>query len=137
MANALYPLFKQALLNKEHNLSTDTIMLSLLDGADESYSATDNTYVAGANGIADAAKVAIVSLTSCTIANGTFDANNGAFSAVTGDQSEVLLLWNTTPTTPTADPLIAWYDTGVTGFPVTPNGGDINFTVNASGFFSL
>ncbi len=33
--------------------------------------------------------------------------------------------------------LIAWYDTGITGLPVTPNGGDITYTVHASGWFSL
>jgi len=137
MANALYPLFKQALLNKEHDLDTNTIKITLADGADESYSATDNTYVAGANGIADAAKVAVATLATTTIALGVFDSADGTFTAATGDPSEVLILWNDTPTTPTADPLIAWYDTGVTGFPVTPNGGDINFTVHSSGFFTL
>ena len=34
MANALYPTFKAALLNKEHDLDSDIIMASLLDGAD-------------------------------------------------------------------------------------------------------
>ena len=134
MANALYPTFKEALLNKEHDLNTDVIMASLLDTADETYAATDNTYVAGANGIADAAKVAVTSLTSPTIALGVFDSANFTWSAVTGDVSEAILLWNNTHT---SDAVIAWYDTGVTGLPVTPNGGDINVTVNGSGWFSL
>lgn len=34
------------------------------------------------------------------------------------------------------DALIAYIDSG-TGLPVTPNGGDINVTVNASGWFTL
>ena len=126
MANALYPTFKEALLNKEHDLNTDVIMASLLDTADETYAATDNTYVAGTNGIADAAKVAVTSLTSPTIALGVFDSANFTWSAVTGDVSEAILLWNNTHT---SDAVIAWYDTGVTGLPVTPNGGDINVTV--------
>ena len=134
MANALYPTFKEALLNKEHDLNTDVIMASLLDTADETYAATDNTYVAGTNGIADAAKVAVTSLTSPTIALGVFDSANFTWSAVTGDVSEAILLWNNTHT---SDAVIAWYDTGVTGLPVTPNGGDINVTVNGSGWFSL
>jgi hypothetical protein len=134
MANALYPTFKEALLNKEHDLNTDIIMASLLDGADETYSATDNTYVAGTYGIADASKVAVTSLTSPTITTGTFDSANFTWSAVTGDVSEIILLWNNTHA---SDALIAWYDTSVTGLPVTPNGGDINVTVNGSGWFSL
>jgi hypothetical protein len=136
MANALYPTFKEALLNKEHDLNTDAVKASLLDGADESYAATDNTYVAGANGIADAAKVAASGTlqAAATIALGVFDTANFTWSAVTGDVSEVILLWNDGHA---SDGLIAWYDTGVTGFPVTPNGGDINVTVHASGWFSL
>lgn len=135
MANALYPTFKQALLNKEHDLNTDGIKASLLDSADESYSATDNTYVAGANGIADAAKVAVSSnLGTPTIASGVFDTDDFTWSSVTGDVSEVILLWNDDHA---SDGLIAWYDTGVTGFPVTPNGGNINVTVHASGWFTL
>jgi hypothetical protein len=138
MANALYPTFKQALLNKEHNLDTDTIKATLIDTADESYTSTDDTYVAGANGIADAAKVAVsAGLGSTTIALGVFDSADFTWSAVTGDVSEAILLWNDTPTTPTADPVMAWYDTGMTGMPVTPNGGDINVTVNGSGWFAL
>ena len=34
-------------------------------------------------------------------------------------------------------PLIAYIDTGVTGLPVTPNGGNITVTWNASGIFKL
>jgi uncharacterized protein YigE (DUF2233 family) len=34
-------------------------------------------------------------------------------------------------------PLVAYIDTGVTGLPVTPNGGNINVTWNASGIFAL
>lgn len=138
MANALYPDFKQALLNKEHNLDTDSIKATLIDGADESYSATDNTYVAGANGIADAAKVAASgALANTSITDGVFDSDDFVWSTVTGDQCEVIILWNDTPTTPTADPLILWMDTGITGMPITPNGGNINVTVNGSGWFAL
>ena len=127
MANALYPTFKTALLNKEHDLNSDAIKATLIDVADEAYTATDDTYVQGANGIADLAKVAVSpTLTTPTIALGVFDTDNFTWTAVTGDVSEAILLWNDTPTTPTADPLIAWYDTGMTGMPVTPNSGDIN-----------
>ena len=138
MANALYPTFKVALLNKEHDLNSDAIKATLIDVADEAYTATDDTYVQGANGVADAAKVAVSpTLTTPTIALGVFDTDNFTWTSVTGDVSEAILLWNDTPTTPTADPLIAWYDTGMSGMPVTPNSGDINVTVNGSGWFAL
>ena len=134
MANSLYPTLKEALLNKEHDLNSDTIKVTLIDTASETYAATDNTYVAGANGIADAAKISVATLGTTTIALGVFDSANGTFSAVTGAESEALLLWNDTHAT---DGVIAWYDTGITGFPVTPNGGDINYTVNVAGWLSI
>jgi hypothetical protein len=33
--------------------------------------------------------------------------------------------------------LVSFYDTGMTGMPVDPSGGNINVTVNASGWFAL
>lgn len=138
MANALYPLFKQALLNKEADLDTDSIKATLIDSADYTYNAADKTYVAGALGVADAAKVAVSSaLGSPTIALGVFDTADFTWTAVSGDVSEAIILWDDTTTSPTADLLIAFYDTGMTGMPVTPNGGNINVTVHASGWFAL
>jgi cyanophycinase-like exopeptidase len=68
------------------------------------------------------------------VANGVFDTADFVWSSVSGDQSEAVILWDDTQTN---DRLIAFYDTGITGMPVTPNGGNINVTVNASGWFSL
>lgn len=136
MANVLYPLFKQALMNKEHNLDTDSIRATLIDLADYTYGAAHATYADAT--VPAAAKVAVsAGLAATTIANGVFDSDDFSWSTVTGDQSEAIILWNDTPTTPTADPLIAFYDTGVTGLPVTPNGGNINVTVHGSGWFAL
>jgi len=135
MANALYPDFKRSLLNKECDLDTDTIKATLIDSADYTYSATDTTYVAGANGVADASKVAVSSaLGSPTIAAGVFDTADFSWTTVTGDVSEAIILWDDTHA---SDRLVAFYDTGMTGMPVTPNGGNINVTVHASGWFSL
>lgn len=141
MANVLYPKFKEALLNKEHDLNSDAgIKATLIDAANYTYAATHNTYVQGANGVADAAKAAVSPvLTAPTITDGVFDTADFTWAAVTWAPGacENIILWNDVPTTPTADPLIAFYDTGMTGMPVTPNGGNINVTVNASGWFAL
>ena len=138
IANVLYPKFKEALLNKEHDLNTDIIKATLIDSADYTYAATHTTYVAGASGVADVSKVAVSpQLTSPTIVDGVFDTADFTWTAVTGDVSEAIIVWNDSPTTPTADPLVAFYDTGMTGMPVTPNGGNINVTVHASGWFAL
>jgi len=136
MSNLLYPKFKEDLLNKIHDLNSDIIKATLIDSADYTYGAAHNTYDTGT--VAAAAKVAVSpQLTSPTIVDGVFDTADFSWSAVTGDVSEAIIIWNDTPTTPVNDPLIAFYDTGVTGLPITPNGGNINVTVHASGWFAL
>ena len=135
MANLLYPKFKQGLLNKEHDVDTDIIKATLVDTGAYTYAATHYAY---GTDIPAGAKIAVSpQLTTPTIVDGVFDTADFTWTAVTGAQSEAIVLWNDTTTTPTADALIALYDTGMTGMPVTPNGGNINVTVHASGWFAL
>lgn len=136
MANALYNTFKEGILgNTAFDLDSDTIKASLIDGADYTFSAAHDEYSGGARDVALASIVAESSgLTSPTVTNGTFDTADFTWSTVSGDQSEIVILWDDTLTN---DRLIAYYDTGMTGMPVTPSGGNINFAVNASGWFSL
>ena len=137
MANALYNPFKDQLLSNATaiDMDGDTIKASLIDAADYTFSAAHDEYSGGARDVALAAIVAeSAALTSPTTTNGTFDTADFTWTAVTGDQSENIILWDDTVTN---DRLIAFYDTGMTGMPVTPNGGNINVTVNASGWFAL
>lgn len=135
MANALYNTFKQDLLNKVFDMDTDVIKASLIDSADYTFSAAHDEYSGGAR---DVAAIAIVAesgaLGSPTIVNGTFDTADFTWATVSGDQSEAVIVWDDTLTN---DRLCVFYDTGMTGMPVTPSGGNINFTVNASGWFAL
>lgn len=138
MANALYNTFKQDLLNAgsvPFDLNSDNIGATLIDTADYTFSAAHDEYSGGSTDVATAAKVAAFSpLTSPTITNGVFDTADFSWTSVTGDQSEAVILWDDTLAN---DRLIAYYDTGMTGMPVTPSGGNINFTVHASGWFAL
>jgi len=135
MANALYDTYKQGLLNKEFDMDTDIIKATLIDSADYTFSAAHDFYGGGSADVAAGAKVAVsAQLGSPTITNGVFDTANFTWSAVTGDVSEAVILWDDSITD---DRLVAFYDTGMTGMPVTPNGGDINFAVHASGWFAL
>ncbi len=132
MANALYGLFKSSLLNKEHDLDTDEIDVILVDGDDyTSNIATD----ADISDVPVGARVAIsAAVTTPTLVLGVFDHADFSWSSVTGDQSEEVVYYNDTEA---ADKLVCLFDTGITGMPVTPNGGDINVTVNPSGVFAL
>jgi hypothetical protein len=137
MSNALYNPFKQQLLDNSSamDFDTDAIQAVLADAADYTFSAAHDELTGGARDVAAAAIVAqSATLTGPTCTNGLFDTNDFTWSSVTGDQSEDIILANTTVTN---GRLVSFYDTGITGMPVTPNGGNINVTVNASGWFAL
>lgn len=135
MANALYPKFKQALLEQPANssLSAGSVKVALIDLADYTYNAAHEF-------LSDVAGAGIVStsgaLASKTFTDGVFDAANPSFTAVTGDICEALIFYIDTGVAATSR-LVAFFDTGVTGLPVTPNGGNINITLNASGIFKI
>lgn len=133
MANAIYPLAKQAFLKADLDLDSE-VRVILVDLADYTYSSSHDMLDDVASGAIVATMAAGAG--SKTFTNGTFDHADFSFSAVTGDQSEALIWYQHTGTDSTSR-LICFMDTGVTGLPVTPNGGDINVTVNGSGVFSL
>lgn len=132
MANAIYPNGKEHFANAEIDWVDDTITIYLVDLADYTYSATHNTLV----DLPAASRVASVNLASKTNADGLLDAADATFTAVTGDVSEALVIAKNTGTESTSW-LILFLDTSVTGLPVTPNGGNITVTFNASGIIQL
>lgn len=131
MASAIYPKFKEALLSGTYNLTSVAVRAVLIDTGTYTYSTAHDFYddLSGVVGTESGA------LGSKTVTNGTFDSADITFSAVTGATAEAIVLFVDTGNAAT-DALIAYIDTG-TGLPVTPNGGDINVTVNGSGWFSL
>jgi hypothetical protein len=135
VANAIYPEWKEMLLDLTSgaDLNSGNVKAVLVDGADYTYSAAHDFL----DDVPSGARVATSgNLASKTIASGVFDSADFTFTAVTGDPCEILIIYIDSGSAATS-PLVAYYDTGVTGFPVTPNGGDINVTVHASGWFTL
>lgn len=122
MANAWYPLYVEAALKGQSNvdLTSGTIKASLIDTNDHAYSAADQFI----DDITSGAIVSTTTLTSPAVSNKQFDADNAEFSAVTGDQSEAVIIWKDTGT-PSTSRLVLYIDTGVTGLPVTPGGADV------------
>lgn len=134
MANALYPLWKEQLLQftTNNNLSAGTVKVALIDTGTYTYSAAHQFYSS-----ASAAAVGTPqTIGSKTFTNGVFDGADVTFTAVTGSSVEALIIYIDTGSTATS-PLVAYIDTSVTGLPVTPNGGNIAITWNASGIFAL
>ena len=131
MANALYPKFKESALQAGVNMASGTVKVALVDTGTYTYSAA-HQYLSSLTGVVGTAQT----LGSKTFTNGVFDAADSSFTAVTGNTVEALVIYVDTGNAATS-PLVAYIDTGVTGLPVTPNGGDINVTWNGSGIFAL
>jgi hypothetical protein len=132
--NVIYPKYKEAILDSLTNadLNDNTVKVALLQ-ATETYNAADDF-------LDDITAGAVIgtaqTLNNTTVTNGLFDADDVTFTAVSGAQVVTLLIYIDTGT-PSTSRLVAWIDTGVTGLPVTPNGGNISITWNASGIFQL
>lgn len=139
MANAVYPLFKQAqLTNGSTNISldqtaaTDAVFVALVDTGTYTYSATHQFY-SSLTGIVGTDQ----QITSPTVVNGLYDGGDVTFTAVSGASVEALVLYRKNTGANTTWRLIAYIDTSVTGLPVTPNGGNISITWNASGIIQF
>ena len=132
MANAIYPLYKQALISGGANTSlAGTVKVALVDTGTYTYSAA-HEFLSSLSGRVGTDQT----LGTKTYTNGVFDAANATFAAVSGNTCEALVIYIDTGVAGTSR-LVAYIDTGVTGLPVTPNGGDITVTFNASGIFAL
>jgi hypothetical protein len=134
MANAIYPLYKQALLTADTNIDIEsgTVKVALVDTGTYTYSAA-HQFLSSLTGVVGTAQT----LATNTVTSGVFDsATNPTFTAVSGATVEALVIYIDTGVAGTSR-LVAYIDTSVTGLPVTPNGGDITITWNASGIFAL
>lgn len=132
MANALYPITKGLMMTAGINMSSGVIRAVLVDTGTYTYSAAHADY-ADLTGVVGTESGAF---TSKTFTSGVFDAADITFTAVTGTTAEAIVIFLDTGT-PANDLLIAYIDTGVTGLPVTPNGGDIDVSWDAAGIFTL
>lgn len=140
MANAIYPKWKAALLQNSADSDLDGsgttgVYAALYDvGAGGAYDAADEFYSDLSAGIVGTEQEigATKSYTS-----GIFDGADVTFTSVTGAQCEALVIFRKNSGANTTWRLVAYLDTNVTGLPVTPNGGNITVTWNASGIFAL
>lgn len=132
MASGLYAKGREGFLDGSIDWDTNTIKVVLVDTADYTVNLSTHDNL---DDVAAGARVATGTLASKTVTNGTADAADVTFSAVTGDPSEALVIYKDTGVESTSR-LIAYIDTA-TGLPVTPNGGDITVQWSGSGIFTL
>lgn len=137
MANAIYPKYKESLLNGDTNTAlsgsgTTGLYAALIDTGTYTYSSSHQFY-SSLSGVVGTDQ----EITSPTLTNGTVDGGDVTFSSVTGASAEAIVLYRKNAGANTTWRLVAYIDTNVTGLPVTPNGGNIGITWNASGIFQL
>jgi hypothetical protein len=137
MANAVYPLYKEALLGAAANSAltgsgSTGLFAALVDTGTYTYSAAHQFY-SSLSGVVGTDQ----EITSPTLTNGVVDGGDLTYTAVSGASVEALVLYRKNAGANTTWRLVAYIDTGQTGLPVTPNGGNITVTWNASGIFSL
>ena len=121
MANTLYDKARERFLRGQINWDTDTVKVCLVDKNVYTPNFTTHEYLSDVSGSAVIAPG--VTLTAKSSTSGAADANDVTFSAVSGAESEALILYKDTGD-PATSPLIALIDSA-TGLPITPNGGDI------------
>ena len=130
MANAVQATAKKAML--DNLLALGTLKATIVDTADYTYSAAH----AFISSVPAPSRVATATLASITTTAGTLDAADTTFANVTGDQSEALVLWIDTGNEATS-PYLSFWDSGVTGFPLTPVGTNVVAQWSASGIITL
>jgi hypothetical protein len=138
MANAIYDLWKQEILKGTANNLLNSaegatgVYAALVDSGTYTFSQAHQFY-SSLSGIVGTDQEILTK----TQVNGAFDGTDLTYTAVTGASVEAIVLYRKNGGANTTWPLIAYIDTGVTNLPVTPNGGNITITWNASGIFKL
>lgn len=133
MANAIYDKFRQSRMTADTNidLENEDVRIILCDTGAYTFSQTHDML----DDVAAGSRIAVSgALTGKTVVDGIFDHADVTFASVAGASCEALIYYRHTGVESTSR-LIAFIDTGITGLPVTPNGGNINLVVHATGAF--
>lgn len=134
MANKVYPKWREA--NIQHTASAciagsgaTGLFAALVDTGTYTYSDSHEFY----SSISSAIVGTPVELTGKTYTNGLLDASDATLSAVSGSSAEAIVLYVKNAGASSTWRLYNYIDSGVTGLPITPNGGDVAVVLNASG----
>jgi hypothetical protein len=135
MARAIYPKYKEAILNGGANvdLVAGNVKVALVDTGAYTYSAA-HQFLSSLTGVVG---TAISVPATKTVTNGTFatSASTGTFTAVTGATVEALVYYIDTGTAGTSR--LVYYDDAATGLVLTPNGADVTITFPGAGIFTI
>lgn len=126
MANARYDEFAKQVLLGNIDMEDDTIKIVLIDTNDYTFDADLHRNLSDIPAIARIATATVVGI---TVANdGVVDAPDLTISSVSGDSVEACIIYKDTGTESTST-LLLYIDSG-SGFPYTPNNGNVNINFN-------
>lgn len=117
------------------DFNTDDVRVILRDEGADALNLADEDLADIAAGARIAVSAAVASPTVGVVSVGTFDHADIVFATVTGASIESLDYYKHTGTESTS-PLAMNIDSA-TGLPMTPNGGNINYTPNAAGVVQI
>lgn len=146
MANGLFVAYRNGILGTYTtwpDLNTDTIRVQFVDtGTYAEDLANDAFYSDAPGGLYPSGRANGIQLTTPTIGSlgaGVFDAANTLFSSFSNGSVSVegILGYKDDGSADATSPLIFWFDTGITGMPFTPSGGDVTISWNGSGIFGI
>lgn len=137
MANAVFVKYKEALLGAAADSAlTGTgatgLYVALVDTGTYTFNASHEFYSSLSGIVGTDQEIENVTLT-----DGVIDGDDVTFTAVSGATVEALVLYRKNAGADTTWRLVAFIDTGQTGLPITPNGGNITITWSASGIIQL
>lgn len=138
MANAVWPIYKTAMkagsadVSLNINTAQDGPYVTLL-AAGYTYNAAHDFFNDLTNAVGSPVRIA--NPTVGTVAAGVFDGDNVTFTALTGAVVTAFAIARQNAGANTTWRLVIYVDTGQTGLPVTPNGGDVTIAWHASGIF--
>ena len=138
MANAVYDKWREAIIQTGANSGlngsgTTGVYAVLIDAGTYTFSQTHEFYSSLSGIVGSEVEIGATK----TFTNGVFDGADVTFTAVSGATAEAIVLFVKNAGANTTWRLVAYIDTNVTGLPVTPNGGNIVVSWNASGIFKI
>jgi hypothetical protein len=146
MANGLYVAYRNGVLGTHAtrvDWDADTIRVAFVDTGTYTVSLTTHDFFDDLSGLHpsgayNAAGQTLDSKTVGSIAAGVADAADELFAAFSNGSVSVegIVGWKVGASAAASD-LIFWFDTGITGMPFTPSGGDVTIAWNASGIFGI
>lgn len=131
MADAIYPKYKQALLDGDTNIDINdgTVKVALSTAA---YNSAHDFY----DDVSASTVGTPQTIANTTVTDGLFDGDNVTYTAVAGGSTVTALIIYIDTGSAATSRLVAFIDT-VSGFPLSTNGGDVTVAWNASGIFQL